>query len=108
VPFHNSECVGHHVIGQAVDEPNGAAFHDVSNKMEPNVDMFCLGMILMVSHDLNGRLVVRKQSRRVKDSVEKLGEEGMKPEDFFCAVGDSNIFSFSHRQGDNLLPFSAP
>jgi len=52
------ECVGHHVVGRAVDEPNGAAFHNVSNKMEPNVDMFHSGMILMVFHKLNGRLVV--------------------------------------------------
>ena len=52
------ECVSHHVVGQAVDEPNGATFHDVSNKMELNVDMFCLSMILVVFLELDGRLIV--------------------------------------------------
>jgi len=102
------ECVSHHVISQAVDEPNGAAFHDVSNKMESNVDMFRSGMILMVFHELNGRLVVRKQSHRVEDSVEKLGEERTKPEGFFRTMSDGDVFSFSCQQGNNLLSFSAP
>jgi len=51
------ECVGHHVISRAVDKLNGAAFHDVLNEMEPNVDMFYSGMILMVFHELDGRLI---------------------------------------------------
>ena len=102
------ECVGHHVVGWAVDKLNGATFHDVSNKMELNVDMFCLDVILMIFYELDGRLIVWKQSCWVKDSVKKLGEEETKPEGFFCTMSDSDIFGFSHWQGNNLLSFSTP
>jgi len=56
------ECVGSHVVGQAVDKADRASFNDVTNKMKTNINMFCSGVVLVIFHELDCGLVVRKKS----------------------------------------------
>lgn len=89
------ECVGSHVVCRTVDEPNRAIFDNVSNKMKADVNMFCMGMVLVIFCEFDRRFVVQEKSCGVEDDVKKLEEEGMKPEGFFCGMGDGNILSLS-------------
>ena len=52
------KCVGYHLVGRAVDDTNLSFFDDPSNKMEMNVDMFCMRVILVLLHERNRRLIV--------------------------------------------------
>ena len=61
------ECVGHHFVGRAINEPNFPIFNDPTNKMETNVDVFGMGMVLMLLRERNRGLIVGKQCGRCYD-----------------------------------------
>lgn len=47
-PRHFGECVSKHVSSRAINEVELAIFDDPSNKMELDVNVLCLGIVLMV------------------------------------------------------------
>ena len=57
-------------------------FNDPTNEVIPNVDVFHPSMILMAFGECDRRLVVRIQGSRGQFDVEKLLNEGTKPEGF--------------------------
>ena len=57
-------------------------FDNPANEVIPNVNVFCLSMVLMVFGEGNCRLVVGIQGSRGQFNVEKLLNEGTKPEGF--------------------------
>ena len=87
---------------------NRAVFNDIVNEMEPNIDVFGVSMILVILCECDGRLVVQQEGGRVEFARENLGEEGTKLKHFFCHMSHGNILALSGREGDDLLPFSAP
>ena len=52
------ERVCNHVVGRTVNEPNRTLFNNPVDEMEPDVDVFGMGMILVILQEHNGRLIV--------------------------------------------------
>ncbi len=70
------EDVGDHVLGRAIDEPDGSVFDNPANEMESDVDVFAARVILVILRERNGRLVVGEEGGGVKRGPEDLGDEG--------------------------------
>ena len=70
--------------------------------------MVCTGVVLVVFCKFNGRFIIQKKGGRVEVKIEELWKEGAKLKCFLCSMSDSNVLSFRHWQGNDLLLFSAP
>jgi hypothetical protein len=42
------ECVGYHIIGRTINQPNRTLFNNPSNEMKVDVDMFGMGVVLVI------------------------------------------------------------
>ena len=48
---------------------------NIANKMEADVDVFGVCVILMIFREFNGRLVVQEEGGSIEGDVEDLGDE---------------------------------
>ena len=55
------ECIGDHVIGGVVDKAQFAIINNPANEMEAYVNVFGVGMVLVVLQECDHRLVVREE-----------------------------------------------
>ena len=58
-----------------------------------DVDVFCVGMMLMFFGKGNGGLIVRKKSRCVELNTEKLENNLTKPKRLFSCIGRCDVLA---------------
>ena len=101
------QCLGkdvsNHVICGAVDESDQALLNDLADPMVLYVDVVCTWVVLVVTGERNGRLVVREQCGGGGDIAKDLRNKAAKPKGLLASVCGCNVLAFSGGQGDNLL-----
>jgi len=95
--------VGHHVVHWTINKPDGALLNDPANPVVLHVDVLCAWVVLVVTHECNGRLIVREQSGGGCDIAKYLRDEAAKPQGLLASMRCCDVLAFSGRQGDNLL-----
>ena len=78
--------VGYHVVRQAINEPDGALLDNPANPVVPHVDVLRAQVVLVVTRERDGHLIVRKQSGGGCDIAEHLRDEAAKPQGLLAAV----------------------
>ena len=79
-----------------------------TQEMALDVDMFCAIVVLRILGDGHCGLATHANCGRVVIRESDFGEESPKPNDLFCSMGTSNVFSFSAGLRDRLLFLRAP
>ena len=97
------EDVGCHVICWAVGEHEGVVCDGLLDEMIVNVDVFCLGMVVVFDGKFDCSLVVTEESGWGRGDGEQFKSEASKPDCLFGHMCRGNILSLSSRQGDNFL-----
>ena len=69
------EAVGDHVVGRAINEPQGALLNDPANEVVSHVDVLGTRVVLMITREHDGCLIVGEEGGRRFDGIEDLGEE---------------------------------
>ena len=76
--------------------------------MKPNVNVFCLNVILAIFGEYNHWLIIREQGDWAGEEAKILGDKWSKPEFLLGCIGSGNVFAPSHQGGNNLvLPWLA-
>ena len=91
------ERIGNLFIGGAVDKSHEALFDNVTDEVKTDVNMFCTCVVLVVFSEFDGRFVIGKEGGWGEFNVEKLVDEGTKPDGFFHGMGYSNVFGLGSR-----------
>ena len=72
------EDISHHVISGAIDESNGTLLDDPANPVVLHIDVLHAWVVLVVTCEHDGCLIVREQSGGGSDGAEHLGDEAAK------------------------------
>jgi hypothetical protein len=97
------EDVGHHVISRAIDKSNGNLLDNSVDPVIMHVNVLGPQMVLVVVHECDGSLVIRKESDGGSDVAKDLGDEAVKLKGFLATVHCCDILALGGRQGDDLL-----
>ena len=97
------EGVSHHVVRQAIDEPDGTLFDNPADPVVPHVDVLRARVVLVIACECDGRLIVGEQSGGGCDGAENLGDEAAKPQGLLAAMRRRDVLALGGGQGDDLL-----
>jgi hypothetical protein len=100
--------IGDHILGRTKDEADRAILDDPANEVVANIDVFGMGVILVVFGKCDSRFVVGEKSGGRESETEDFRGERTKPECFFRSMGSSNVLPLGRRQHDELLLFRIP
>src|SRR6266702_2498135 len=103
-----SQYVCSHVIHQTIHKVKCTAYHNLSNKVISQVNMFGVGMVIVICHKSKCGLIVAIKSCWHIEIREEFEYEFAKPNGFFCCVSGGDVFGFSRGQGHQFLLPRAP
>ena len=102
------ECIGDHVICGAIDKLDRPLLHDPADPVVTHIDVLGARVVLVVMHEGDGHLVVRKEGGRALDVAKHLRDEVAEPEGFLAAMHRCDVLTLGGGQGDNLLLLRRP
>ena len=105
---HFSEDVCHHVLSWAICDLHVPIGYGLTNKVEMNINMFGVCVVVVIGSEVNGGLVVAIEGSGCGWWSKEWLDKSSKPDTFFCGVGGCHIFSLSGGQSDQLLLAQGP
>ena len=98
-----SEDVGHHVVSRAIDKAYGALLDDPADPMITHIDVLGPWMVLMITRECDGGLVIGKESGGVCEIAKHLRDEAAKPKGFLATMRCCDVLTLGGGQRNNLL-----